>query len=81
MLAENDLDRDPVIDVVKAALMEKYKFIEVSVKPFRCSLISEQQIQVCLTYAKNHKGFIRRMFLDATGSMLAKIGKTWYLAN
>lgn len=75
-LSSKDLDMDPVIDVVKKAAAEESssKFINLSVYPFRCSLISVRQIQMCLDYAKKHKGQLLRAHFDATGSIFRKIG-------
>lgn len=72
MLKKNDLDRDPVIDVVKKSGTEEYKFIDVSTFPFRCVLMADMQLKTAVDYAKHHK-VLQRLHLDATGSILAKL--------
>lgn len=72
-LKENDLSKDPAVDVMKHAEDEEFKFIELSVVPFRCGLVSERQIQVVLDYSKCNPYSLRRAYFDATGSILSKL--------
>lgn len=72
LLKQNDLDKDPVIDVMLKAKAEEYSFIDLSVYPFRCKLTSEMQIKMAIEFAKKHNGVLNRCHLDASGSMLAK---------
>lgn len=74
MLRDNDLHSDPVIDVVMKAKSESFKFIDLTVSPLRCKLISEVQIKTTLHFAKQHHEALRRAHFDASGSILAKTG-------
>lgn len=73
LLKEEDLDLDPVIDVMKQAAREEFKLIDLSVSPFRCSLVSQRQVNVVLDFAKKHPNELRRAHFDATGSILSKL--------
>ena len=78
MMKTNDLHLNPVIDVMLRAEAEDIdkRFINLSVSPFRCSLISEAQVVSATTNVK-HQGALqlRRLHFDATGSILAKNAK------
>lgn len=75
ILSENDLHKDPLIDVVMKSAVEEFKFIDLSVSPFRCGLVSTKQIETCIDYAMENKNKLRRAHFDATGSIFGKIGK------
>ena len=73
ILSENDLDKNAIIDVVQKAMLEEFKFIDVTISPFRCKLTSQNQIKAIIDYAELHKNQLRRFHFDATGSIFNKI--------
>ena len=72
MLGAGDLDADPIFDVVRRAEKDETGFINLSLSPFRCTLVSNQQIITATNYAKRNVNMLRRFHFDATGSMLKK---------
>ena len=73
VLSEKDLDKNVIIDVVQKSMTEEFKFIDLSINPFRCKLVSERQIKAVINYAEKHKNKLRRFNFDATGSIFQKV--------
>lgn len=72
VLKENDLHHDVMIDLMIKAENESFKFIDLSVAPVRCKLVSQLQLKTAIDFFKN-KNCLRRCHFDATGSILGKI--------
>ena len=75
ILAENDHDKNMIFDIVKKAACEDSKFIDLSLSPFRCKLVSTKQIMNVFNYAQRHPNNLRRCHFDATGSIFMKLRK------